>query len=129
MPKFGKSSLERLATCDHRLQEVLHEAIKIVDFSVLCGHRNKHQQNALYPKQSKVQWPNSRHNSTPARAVDVAPYPVDWSDTNRFSFLAGLIIGIGKTKGYTITWGADWDSDGNINEHKFLDFPHFQIED
>ena len=28
MPKFGKSSKKRLATCDNRLQDVFNEVIK-----------------------------------------------------------------------------------------------------
>ena len=34
MPKFGKNSKERLATCDERLQKVFNEVIKYVDCSV-----------------------------------------------------------------------------------------------
>ena len=44
MPKFGKRSKERLATCDERLQEVFNEVIKFVDCSVLEGHREQERQ-------------------------------------------------------------------------------------
>ena len=46
MPKFGKRSKERLETCDKRLQIVMNEVVKHVDISVLCGHRNKEDQNS-----------------------------------------------------------------------------------
>ena len=45
MAKFGKSSRERLATCDDRLQDVFNEVIKYVDCSVLEGHRGEERQN------------------------------------------------------------------------------------
>ena len=48
MPRFGKRSKEKLATCDDRLQKVFNEVIKHVDCSVLEGHRSKERQNKLY---------------------------------------------------------------------------------
>ena len=35
MAKFGRSSRERLATCDEKLQKVFNEVIKYVDWSIL----------------------------------------------------------------------------------------------
>ena len=78
MPRFGKRSKERLATCDTRLQEVFNEVIKYVDCSILEGHRDKERQNQLHVEgKTKVKYPNGRHNSSPSNAVDVTPYPVD----------------------------------------------------
>ena len=45
MPRFGKRSRERLATCDERLQKVFNEVINYVDCSVLEGHRGERKQN------------------------------------------------------------------------------------
>ena len=39
MAKFGRTSKNRLATCDERLQKVFNEVIKYVDCSALEGHR------------------------------------------------------------------------------------------
>ena len=39
MPKFGKQSLDRLATCDERIQKVMNEAIKHIDIVILYGYR------------------------------------------------------------------------------------------
>ena len=62
--KFGKKSLERLSTCNGLLQEILNEAINIMDFTVLWGHRDKEEQNkAFRDGNSKVKFPNSKHNS------------------------------------------------------------------
>ena len=48
MPRFGKSSKKRLATCDNRLQKVFNEVIKTVDCSILEGHRSAERQDKLF---------------------------------------------------------------------------------
>ena len=72
MPRFGKTSKRRLATCHEDLQEILNEVIKYFDCSVLCGHRGEADQNKAYESgHSKVKWPNGRHNKKPSIAVDI----------------------------------------------------------
>ncbi|GIW77867.1 MAG: peptidase [Phycisphaerae bacterium] len=128
MPSFSRISLERLETVDPRLREVLEEAIKHFDFTVLCGHRGKEEQNRLYSSgRTKVMWPDSKHNTYPSLAVDVAPYPIDWGDRERFYYLAGLIMGIAASKGLRLRWGGDWDMDGKFDDNRFDDLPHFEI--
>jgi len=128
MASFGQSSKERLETCHPLLQEILNEAIKYIDFSVLCGTRDKAAQDkAVADKASKVEYPNSKHNSMPSMAVDVAPYPIDWDDVKRFAFLQGILKGIALSKGITIRSGIDWNGDGDITDHKFMDWPHIEL--
>ena len=130
MPKFGKRSIERLSTCDKRLQEVFNEVIKTVDCSVLEGHRSKDRQNALYKEgKTKVTYPKGRHNSFPSLAVDVAPYPVDWGDRERFHLFAGFVLGIAKSMGINLRWGGDWNSNWQVDDNKFDDFPHFELRE
>ena len=131
MPQFGSKSLERLEQLDPRLVAVLKEAIKLMDFSVLETHRGQFRQDALYeaePPKTKVRFPNSKHNSLPSLAVDIAPYPINWEDTERFAYLAGLIRGIALMQGLVVRWGGDWDSDGEVLDNGFDDRPHFEIE-
>jgi peptidoglycan L-alanyl-D-glutamate endopeptidase CwlK len=129
MPSFGKTSNERKKECDYNLQIILDEAIKIVDFSILCGHRTEEEQNqALYEGRSKLAFPKSKHNNYPSFAVDIAPYPIDWEDTDRFYYLAGIIKGIAHSKGVKIRWGGDWDSDNDFKDNNFNDLPHFELE-
>ena len=128
MPKFGKRSLDNLSSCDKKLQVVFHEVIKTVDCSVLEGHRDKDRQNALFKEgKTKVKYPKGRHNSYPSNAVDVVPYPIDWDDRERFHLFAGFVIGIAKSKGINLRWGGDWDSDWQVNDNRFDDFPHFEL--
>jgi len=121
MPRFSERSLKALATCDVRLQAVLNRAIEQFDFTVLCGHRGKAEQDGAYlAGRSKVRFPNSKHNSEPAKAVDCAPYPIDWSDTERFREMAAVIKKAAMELGVSLAWGGDWK--------KFRDMPHFELK-
>jgi peptidoglycan LD-endopeptidase CwlK len=89
--KLGKVSLERLATCHPDLIRYVmaFERCSPRDFTVLCGHRGEAEQRAAYranPPTSKLDWPNSKHNQTPSLAVDLAPYPVDWTAAGKAAF-------------------------------------------
>ena len=129
MPKFGKKSKERLATCDPKLQEIFNEVIKSVDCSVLEGSRGEERQNKLYDEgKTKVRYPNGRHNAYPSLAVDVTPYPVDWGDRERQTLFAGFVLGIARGLGIKIRWGGDWDMDFEVQDNKFDDFPHFELK-
>ncbi len=127
MPKFSSKSLERLQTCDSRLQEICHEAVKQMDFVVICGHRGEAEQNKAFQGGfSKLKFPDSKHNKLPSLAVDIAPCVViagktviDWDNISAFKKLGGIVKQIAKEKGYQISWGGDWKS--------FKDYPHFEI--
>jgi hypothetical protein len=138
--QFGKRSLEELGSADMKLQLVLNSAIKkgIIDISVLTGHRGKDDQNkAFIELKSRVEWPNSKHNSLPSSAVDVAPYPIDWGEEGdketrrkaiaRFYFLAGIIMGCAVVHHVELRWGGDWDRDGDFNDQRFDDLVHFEL--
>lgn len=128
MPHFSQKSMDTLATCDKRLQVIMMEVIQHFDCMIICGHRDEAEQNLAYQKgQSKLKWPLSKHNSTPSKAVDVAPYPLDWKDRNRFFYQAGIIMGIAAAKGIKIRWGGDWNKNGLLSDEKFSDLPHFEL--
>jgi len=128
MAKFGKKSKERLATCHEDLQKVFNEVIKYVDCSVLEGHRSEERQNKLFKEgRTKVKYPKGRHNSSPSRAVDVTPYPVDWDDRERQTLFAGFVLGIARSMDIRLRWGGDWDMDFQVMDNRFDDFPHFEL--
>lgn len=130
MPRFGKRSRANLSTCDDRLQKLFNEVIKHVDCSVTEGHRSKERQNELQEQgKSKVRYPKGRHNSSPSRAADVTPYPVDYNDRERQTLFAGFVLGIAQSMGLNIKWGGDWDRDFKVMDNRFDDFPHFEVMD
>ena len=130
MPRYSKKSKERLSSCDERLQDVFNEVINYVDCSILEGHRSKERQNKLYDEgRTKVKYPNGRHNSSPSKAVDVTPYPVNWEDRERQTLFAGFVLGIARGMGIRLRWGGDWDMDFQVMDNRFDDFPHFEVRD
>lgn len=132
MPKFSAASERQIKTLHPKLQRILREAIKHIDFTVVEGHRGKAAQDAAYAKgNSKVKWPHGKHNSLPSRAVDVTPFPVDWSERpaqiERLCHLAGILRGIGLVQGVKLRWGGDWDDDMDIAEERFRDRYHLEL--
>ena len=128
MPSFGKKSRDQLATCDNRLQMVFNEVVKSVDCSILEGYRNEKDQNEAFRKgNSKVKYPDGRHNSKPCCAVDVLPYPIDWKDYERMTLFAGYVIGTAEQMGIKLVWGNDWDRDFQTKDTGFKDYPHFEL--
>ena len=130
MPRFGSRSKKRLATCDDRLQDLFKEVVKHFDCSVIQGHRGKADQNKAFDEgRSKLRYPDGNHNAVPSKAVDVAPYPIDWSDRDRFHYFGGFVLGIASQMGLKIRWGGDWDRDTQVKDNKFDDLPHFEIRE
>lgn|SRR4030065_2520070 len=130
MYPFGKESKDRLETCDPRLQDLMNEVSKYFNCSIVCGHRDQHDQNkAVAEGKSKTPWPESKHNTLPSKAVDTMPYPIDWNDTNRIYMFVGIVRGIAALKGIPIRCGADWDGDMQIKDQTFHDLPHFELID
>ena len=133
--------MTNLLTCERDLQTVLHEAIKVVDFSVVYGHRTPEEQHELWKKGRNARGEviaadevvtfrdgykkKSNHNYSPSRAVDIIPYPSGWKDEKAFYYMAGVVLTIAETMFKTgriskpIKWGGNWKS--------FVDLPHFEV--
>lgn len=132
MPKFGESSLKKLATCDKRLQAVANEVVKTFDCTVVYGVRTEAEQNAAVAAgNSKVKWPDSKHNSTPSKAIDLAPFvdgKISW-DASQCYYFAGVVMATAAHLGVKLRWGGDWDSDNNVKDQNFNDLVHFEVVD
>lgn len=126
MPVFGAVSLKNLSRAHPKLQEILQEAIKVIDFRVLDSTRGRDAQNRAYAAgNSKAKFGQSAHNWTPAIAVDLFPAPYDWKATKAFHNLAGVILPIAKRLEIPIRWGGDWNMDGNTSDG--WDLPHYEL--
>lgn len=148
MPSFSATSRRRLSTTTYGMQEIFRRLIPWYDCSVLEGHRTKTRQNKLFnSKHSKVQWPNSKHNTNPSTAVDAGPYlpgkkvpwpktPSDWNnsvernayikDLAQFYHFAGAVEATAYMLGTPIRWGGDWDRDHDLSDQTFDDLVHFE---
>ena len=130
MPRFSTKSKSKLHSCDERLINLFNKVVKHFDCMVLEGQRGEEKQNAAYDKgNSKVRYPNGKHNQSPSVAVDVAPYPIDWADRDRFHYFGGYVLGVAKQMGLNIRWGGDWNQDTQTKDNKFDDLVHFEIKE
>ena len=126
MYKFGKRSRERLKGVDTRLINVLNELIKMMDVTIIEGVRTKERQAELL-KQGATKVKYSKHME--GKAVELAPYPIDWENRDGFYYMGGMIRGIAKQLGLKVRFGGDWDSDGDTKDNNFDDLVHIEILD
>lgn len=155
MYSWGRTSRKRLGTCHEDLQRIADMALSlgIMDITVVCGRRSQEEQDALYPKYSKVKYPHSKHNTDPSIAVDLAPYHPIYGYLSgsedqinliakgqgigyqeAFSFingeyhrLAGIILSCARHLKIGIRWGGDWNSNANVLDQSFMDLVHYEL--
>lgn len=134
MPKFSNASLRQLFTCHTELQILFNEVIKTFDCTVLEGYRNQaDQEKAFAAGNTKLHWPNGKHNKSPSMAVDVSPYPVKWDRIPRFYWFGGYVMGVWaglKAQGkvtHTLRYGGDWNRNYDIDDESFKDLVHFEL--
>jgi peptidoglycan L-alanyl-D-glutamate endopeptidase CwlK len=68
----------------------------------------------------------SNHNKLPSEALDVAHLQADGSvkwDNASLLLFSRLVRAADKR----ITWGGDWDRDGQTADETFHDWPHFEL--
>ena len=136
MNRFSGTSQAKLATCHRDLQTLFNHIILERDCTVICGQRSEADQDKAFAEgKSQKRFPNSKHNTSPSLAVDVAPYEktgVDWGKLQSAEF-AGYVRGVADqlfrigTIKHRIRCGADWDSDFDVDDTKFWDANHFEI--
>lgn len=125
---YSKRSNYILQTTHPDLQKLFNKVIKVIDCSIIYGIRTKYEQDELVRKgYSKLNYPLSKHNKIPSQAIDVAPYPVNWHDRERFIYFAGIVKGTASQLGISIRWGGDWDSDNDLRDQTFNDLAHFEL--
>lgn len=128
MFKFSKKSLEKVNNpkLHPRLRELLIQAISTspIDFTVIETVRTVEQQKINVAKGvSKTM--RSRHipstnKSGYCEAFDIAPYPVNWNDKERFKQLSTHILATAKKMRINLTWGGTWKT--------LVDMPHYEIK-
>lgn len=139
MNKFSPRSFDRLSTCTQGIQKVMRKVVKIYDITVVFGYRGEDAQTKAYNKgNSKLRWPNSKHNTIPSKAIDIIPYPSGWPDRSSphyekqiaaFYYMAGVVIGVADSIGVKLRWGGDWDRDDEFIDQTFDDLSHFEEVD
>jgi len=130
MPQFGDKSKTMMSSIHPKLQRILCVAIKIIDFSIIEGHRTEERQKQLVAE-GKSKTMNSKHLPYPSEAVDIAPCPYpdmnNPRDVQQIYFLIGIIVGIANMLDIKIRVGADFNGDNDIRNETFLDAFHLEI--
>ncbi len=131
---LGVTSNRELDTCHPKLQRLIREVDKrlsrrkLLDFSVICGHRGqKAQEDAFARGASTKHWPESHHNTLPSTAVYVRTYPYEEKDREAFARLAGYILAVADDLDIEVRWGGDWNENGRTSDERLKDLPHFEL--
>lgn len=121
--KLSASSQARLNGAHPLLQKLFAACVAdpaCPPFAVLDSQRGRQaQEKAFALKHSKAHFGQSAHNWAPAVAVDVVPYPIDWTNLARFNALGKFVTAKAKALGIDITWGATWKG--------LKDYPHYEL--
>ena len=130
MYKFGKRSLNNLATCHPDFILICNEVLKHIDFSIIEGYRSLDRQKELYDsRKSRIDGIRikGKHNYSPSLAIDIIPYekgknPFDGTDDSELMFyrLNRQFRLASKKLKIDIEWGGDWRS--------FIDMPHYELK-
>lgn len=124
--KWGKKSLDLLATCDKRLQLIANELLDKCgfDLTVTCGYRGEKEQMEAYNSgKSKAKFGQSKHNVFPSEAIDIMPCsPINW-DTKDYRWwkMVALAYEIARKNKIKIRSGAFFTG--------LCDCPHIELED
>lgn len=127
---YSKKSTKALYSVEDVLREGFFVGAKIMDIAILRGRVSYDVQLKIYEdKVIKAVHPDvSKHVEKPpkpAKAIDAAPYPIDWNDHKRFYYMAGVILAIAHTRKNKIRWGGDWDGNHIFGSHED-DLVHYE---
>jgi len=132
MHTFSTTSLDRLEGVHPALADLCFALLYHVDILIVYGKRTEAQQQILVQKGlSKTM--NSKHLIQPdgyCHAVDIAPYPLDWDNTKRFYWVAGMAKALAPQylpDDMYLRWGGNWDSDNDLDDQTFMDLVHFEL--
>lgn len=132
--QLSERSLNNLKGVNPKLVKVVKRAIELStqDFMVIEGLRTQARQDELWAQgRTKpgpiVTWTKDASTHGTGHAVDICPYPVDWTDLKKFDAIAVAMFAAAAEQGVKLRWGADWDQDGNPRERGESDSPHFEL--
>ena len=128
---FGDRSKACLVFVHPKLRALAELALQIgpQDFTVIEGFRGQAEQDAAFKRgASKVKFPGSAHNQTPALAIDVIPYPfTGWNDEKAFREIYKQFSKAAEKLDVKIRWGGDFNRDGDKTRKDAWDKPHFEL--
>jgi peptidoglycan L-alanyl-D-glutamate endopeptidase CwlK len=130
MNRYSERSQIQLSTCHPDLKRLFYRVLTYRDHTILCGHRTEEEQDRAYVEgNSKLPWPESKHNTHPSIAVDVQPYPAPTGTRAMWEWLEfiGFVKGVAAELKIRVRNGADWDSDLDLDDTSFVDACHWEL--
>lgn len=128
---MNQTSLRKLRTAHEKLQQIAHAVDRVYPIQVICGERNKIDQEEAFKKGfSKVHFPESKHNVCPqegrfkSHAIDIVPDPdrnpatIDWNDRIEFEKMLLVVEQVADSFDIKIRLGRDFS---------FVDLPHCEL--
>lgn len=122
---FSERSEDRMRGLHPKLIKTAERALSygILDLTVpqYGGLRTTNEQKRLV-KIGASKTMNSKHlvqSDNYAHAIDLAPYPIDWANIEKFQVMATLMFKASSEEGLVLNWGGHWP--------RFKDYCHFEI--
>lgn len=134
---FSARSLQVRDELHVDLRRLVDELIKHVDFSIREGYRDPAGQLAAYMAgKSRAKPGQSLHNTNPARAVHLIPWPmpepgIDEKSSARewreYAYFAGAVNLCAASLGIRLRWGGDWNDNWRTADNTFNDLQHYEL--
>lgn len=136
MPSLSSRSLNALKGVHPTLIKCVVDAIRLTeqDFTVVEGVRTleKQRENVRRGVSKTLKSYHLLQKDGYGHAVDLYPYYDGKVQVNApfecFHKIKNAMFAAAKKNGCTLTWGADWDHDGQTIDERFVDGPHYQLE-
>lgn len=124
--KFSQQSYSRIQGVHPDLIRVAERALsyRVLDITALPdgGVRTLEKEKQMVAKGAS-QTLQSKHliqDDGYGHAIDIAPFPIDWKDTEGFYMLGALMFRAAMELGIQIEWGGTWQT--------LKDYSHFQLK-
>ena len=82
---------------------------------------------------SKLKYPDSKHNKKPSMAVDAVSYPIEWDDIEQHYYFAGYVKAVADMMydqemiTHKVRCGADLNKNMQVSDENFMDLFHFEL--
>lgn len=128
---YYSKSIKNYISLDTKLKGAYDFLITWIEAEVYHGHRGRTPQNRLFADgKSKLEFPDSKHNVEPSRAMDLQLYkngkPV-W-DKEFYINANRLLQFYAWHNEFNLRWGGNWDQDNTIiDDQSFDDLMHWEV--
>lgn len=119
---------EMLAVAHKDLQIWFRNLVKpkFTQAHISCSFRNKEdQEDAFLDGKTKLHWPNSKHNKTPAEALDLFQLDYNGMACWPWAFFRDIAKASDETRAQ-IEWGGVWTKLGDANHYEIISKDHAQ---